>query len=340
MKLLKRIIIILGVLIGLYLIVALFSPSSYKVERTREIAASPEAVYSQISVFENWVKWSPWQEKDPQIEYSLTGEDGTVGCIQSWTGDPELSGSGELEIIELVPNEKFVYELRMKDWDMSSKGEIALTATEEGTSVRWSDQGGIPFFARPMMIFMDMDKMLGADFERGLERIDSLSVLAQEALEQITYEIQTHSFSTAHYLGLRTEEMNISDLDSAFYASAYGQLADYCAETGLRAIGMPVSFAFEWNEEAQKCVLMPAFPIESTAEVSAPFEIYTIEGCKELTIDYYGPYEGLGKAHAQLEAYIEAKGYNYKAMMEEFITDPSLVENPQDVLTRVHYFLK
>ncbi|MBN4071516.1 SRPBCC family protein, partial [Crocinitomix catalasitica] len=299
-----------------------------------------EAVYGQITKFENWDKWSPWKEKDPTAVYSIEGEDGTVGCIQKWKGDPEISGEGQLEITELVENMSLSYDLSFVDWDMTSKGKITLESTETGTKVNWSDEGNIPYIMRPIMLFMDMDDMLGAMFERGLERMDSVALIAQEELDAITYEIQTISFPTSYYLGIRTDEMNISDIDSSLYGGIYGQLAEFCAGSGIRAIGMPVSFGISWDDEKGVCVLMPAFPIEKVENVEMPVESYTVEACKALLIDYYGDYEEMGPAHEQLESYIAAKGYSYSLVMEEFITDPTTVEGPEKVLTKIYYFLK
>jgi effector-binding domain-containing protein/uncharacterized protein YndB with AHSA1/START domain len=338
-KFLKWFGIGLGGLIALYLILPLFLAADYKVERSSEIEASPEAVYAQISKFENWDKWSPWMEKDPTITNELSGEDGTVGATQSWSGDPEVSGSGSLTITDLVPNESISYDLTFDDMGMTSKGKMVIEATESGCKLSWSDEGGIPYLFRPMMLFMDFDAMMGGDFERGLERIDSLALIAQQELDAITYEIQQMSFPTSHYVGIRSA-LKIADIDSSLYGGTYGELAEFCATAGVRAIGMPVSFGLEWNDESGDCVVMPAFPIEEKVETEEPVEYYLVEGCKALVIDYYGLYEEMGPAHEQLESYIAAKGLSYSVVMEEFITDPTTVESPDEVLTKIYYFLK
>ena len=177
-KWLIRIGKVIGIFVVLYFIVAVFAPSDYKVERTQEMAASPEAIYEQIYKFENWQAWSPWADKDSTLEFTIEGEDGTVGEKYSWEGDPDISGKGSMTVTELIPNEKISYDLHFVDMDMHSSGTIQIEAGEEGASfVRWWDEGDIPYIFRPMMMFMDMDGMMGGDFERGHLKMDYLATI-------------------------------------------------------------------------------------------------------------------------------------------------------------------
>lgn len=168
---------IVGVIVSLYLITALFAPADYKVEKSRFISTNPEYIYGQVALFQNWSNWSPWEEKDSTAVYDISGEDGKLGAKYSWTGDPELSGKGNIEIRELIENEKVGYQLIFEDWDMVSNGEIQLFPADSGTNVTWSNQGGFSFLMRPIMLFFDISSTIGLDLERGLEKIDSVSLL-------------------------------------------------------------------------------------------------------------------------------------------------------------------
>lgn len=193
MQFLIKLLKILTVLIGIYIIAAFFGSSNYRVERKSTINAPQKLVFTQVSVLRNWENWSPWAEKDPSIKNTYEGQDGEVGSLLKWTGNEDISGTGQLAISAMDAPTKLNYDLSfIEPFEMSSKGGFELTANSESTTtVSWHDEGDIPFLMRPMMFFMDMDKHMGADFERGLYKIDSvcagiyqemLKVMAQDSV--------------------------------------------------------------------------------------------------------------------------------------------------------------
>lgn len=339
MKWLIRVAKVLGILILLYVVVAIFAPNGYKVERTQEMSASAEAIYEQVYKFENWGAWSPWAEKDATLTHEIEGEDGTVGAKYKWKGDPDISGEGSMTITELIPNEKISYDLHFIDMDMHSSGTILIESSEEGkTSVKWWDEGGIPFMFRPMMLFMDMDAMMGADFERGLFKLDSIATIYQDELNN-KYEMVEIDFPETYFYGVR-KNIQFNELDSAFYADNYGVLGEFSFSNGIEMAGMPVSICYEWNEDAETAIIMPAFPVtDNTIATTEGIEAYTQPACKALVIDYYGPYEETGAAHEQLQNYCDKNGLNASVVMEEFVTDPTTVESMDQVLTKIYYFI-
>jgi len=174
MKILKKLSIVLIALVALFFILNLVGPTNYKVERSKTIDAPIEIVYEQISLFNNWDAWSPWKEKDASATYTLDGEDGKVGTRYAWSGDPESTGEGSMTVNENRANKKFGYDLAFTaPWEMSSKGYFNFSEANNKTTVNWVDEGDIPFMQRGMMLFMDLDGMMGPEFERGLEKIDS-----------------------------------------------------------------------------------------------------------------------------------------------------------------------
>ncbi len=185
MKILKFLFILLVVLVAAWLIASLMGPKDYRVERSMVIKANDSLTFTYISKFANWDKWSPWKEKDPMMKIKIEGEDGTVGAVNSWSdGNPEVSGTGSMTLSEVTPNSKVTYDLKFTEpWEMQSKGGFDLEPYGENqTKVTWYDEGDIPFAQRAMMLFMDLDAMMGPDFERGLFKIDSLASLDQNAL--------------------------------------------------------------------------------------------------------------------------------------------------------------
>lgn len=342
-KFLKILLKGLAVLVALYLIIALFAPADYKVERSKTMSASPEVIFEQVAYFNNWPNWSPWMEKDPGAKYEIEGTDGTVGAKYSWEGDPDLSGKGNMVVTEVVENEKIVYDLTFEDMNMTSNGAITLESTEGGTKITWTDEGDIGFLFRPMMLFVDLDGMIGPDFDRGLTKIDSIAAIRQEEKNVAIYEIKEIDYPGGNFYGIKYDTV-ITAVDSALYSHAYGELGAFIGMNQIEMAGMPGSIAFEWNEETGRCVLMPVFPVAKIDETimanpGSKVESFVIPAGKALVIDYYGEYDQIGPAHAEMEAYIQANGLKYEVVLEEYVTDPTTVESMDEVLTRIYYFL-
>ncbi|MBK9720975.1 MAG: SRPBCC family protein [Saprospiraceae bacterium] len=188
---------IIGILVTLYLISAFIAKSNYKVERKSIINAPQKLVYNQVGILRNWDSWSPWVERDPSVQNTYEGKDGEKASIMKWVGDKDLTGTGQIEITEVDPPNGLNYKLTFKvPFEMSSKGTFLLSAVDPGkTNITWSDEGDIPFLMRPMMMFMDMDKQIGPDFERGLVKLDSITagmhlqillMMAQDSSKQNT----------------------------------------------------------------------------------------------------------------------------------------------------------
>ena len=179
MKTLQKTGLALLILISLYLLSGWFAKSVYQVQRTFTMQAPPNLVFDQVAVLRNWEHWSPWKEKDPGVQYRYEGEDGKAGSILSWSGDQERSGTGQIRIESLTKPYVLNYVLQFAEpYKMQSKGSFVFTQLEaDKTAVKWVDEGDIPFLMRPVLMFMDIDVMLGPDFERGLFKIDSISGL-------------------------------------------------------------------------------------------------------------------------------------------------------------------
>lgn len=177
MRLLKIILGLIVLLAVIWGILTMVGPKNYRVERTKDIAANDSVLYSMVGKFANWQYWSPWKEKDPDVNYTLDGEDGVVGTKYSWSGgNPDVSGVGYMIIKEANPNKNFNYELHFTEpWEMSSHGGFQIERKDSNLcTLSWYDEGDIPASQRAFMVFMNLDNMIGPDFERGLFKIDSL----------------------------------------------------------------------------------------------------------------------------------------------------------------------
>jgi uncharacterized protein YndB with AHSA1/START domain len=174
MKALKIVgIIVLG-LVGVVLILGLIAPKAYQVERFVIINAPRAAVFPHLQYFDKHLAWSPWTEYDPNMKVDISENDGTVGATYHWTGNDQV-GEGEQKITAIQPEERVDIDLHfLKPWESKSTTYLALDDANDGTQVIWGISGKMPFPENIFGLFMDMDAMLGKDFDKGLNKLKTI----------------------------------------------------------------------------------------------------------------------------------------------------------------------
>jgi Polyketide cyclase / dehydrase and lipid transport len=156
------------------LLVAAARPSTYKVERSTIIAASPDIVYNNIANLHNWEKWSPWKESDPTVKNTYEGDSIQVGSSFSWVG--QKSGEGKLTVTELRSGEYVGFDMAFFKPQVSiSKGYLSLKSDIAGVQTTWGMTGENDLPAKIFTMFKPMDALLGPDFDKGLDKLSELS---------------------------------------------------------------------------------------------------------------------------------------------------------------------
>jgi uncharacterized protein YndB with AHSA1/START domain len=146
--------------------IAFTRPATYLVQRSVGIAAPPDQVFHAVADFRRWERWSPWTRLDPGQKTTVVGEG--LGAVYTWSGDDKV-GAGRMTIVELAPGSKVGIKLEfLRPW--ASVNETAFLVVPDGTGARltWLMKGTHGFVGRAMSIVLDMDKVLGPDFEKGL----------------------------------------------------------------------------------------------------------------------------------------------------------------------------
>lgn len=163
------IVLIVGVLI-----VAAMQPSMFRVQRSISIKAAPERIFPFLNDFEKAMAWSPYEQKDPAMKRRFNGATGGKGAVYEFEGNKDV-GAGRIEIIESVPYEKVTLRLDMlKPMKASNTVEYRLEPKGDATEVTWAMHGEAPLISRVVCLFLNMDKMVGGDFEKGLASLKSL----------------------------------------------------------------------------------------------------------------------------------------------------------------------
>jgi hypothetical protein len=144
---------------------------TYVVERQQRVGAPPSALFDRIVDFHRWRAWSPWEDLDPNLQRSYSGPDAGVGATYEWEGNRK-AGKGRMVITDADPNEAVTIDLQFfKPFKSRSTAVFRLTQNADGTDVTWTMTGPKTFMTKVMGIFTSMDKMIGPDFEKGLERL-------------------------------------------------------------------------------------------------------------------------------------------------------------------------
>jgi len=163
--------IILGI-IALIVVLALLAPKNYDVSRSIEISKPKAEVFDNIKYLKKQQEWSPWAIKDPNMDLTFTGVDGEIGATSHWSGNKDV-GEGEQEITRIVEGKRIEQDLRFfKPYKSQSDCYMNLDALDGNKSkVTWGFSGKNKFPMSIMMLFMSMDKMVGKDFEQGLQNL-------------------------------------------------------------------------------------------------------------------------------------------------------------------------
>ncbi|MFX0556769.1 SRPBCC family protein [Maribacter sp. CXY002] len=163
---------VLATIVLLIVFLAIIAPKTYDVSRAIEIDTSNERIFPYLKYLEKQREWSPWAKKDPDMETKLIGTDGAVGAVSYWNGNKAV-GEGEQELTKIMEGKRVESELRfLKPWKSESDCYIDLEEITQGKNkVTWGFTGKNKFPFTIMMLFMNMDKMIGKDFEEGLEML-------------------------------------------------------------------------------------------------------------------------------------------------------------------------
>jgi uncharacterized protein YndB with AHSA1/START domain len=168
---LKIIFIVIAVIIAIVLGLAATKPDVFRVERSSAIKAPPEKIFALINDFKAWTAWSPWEKKDPAMKRSYGAVTSGKGATYGWDGNNNV-GQGSMEITDAVPSSKIELKLDFVK-PMEGHNTVVFTLTPQGemTQVSWVMQGPTPFIGKIIHVFMNMDKMVGGDFEAGLANL-------------------------------------------------------------------------------------------------------------------------------------------------------------------------
>jgi len=146
-------------------------PDDFTVQRSIAIKAEPAKIYPLLVDFRQWPAWSPWEKLDPEMKRTLGGPASGPGATYAWQGSSKV-GAGRMEIKEVTAPAQVRIQLDfIKPFEGHNVTDFTLVPRGDTTEVTWLMRGPAPFVSKLMGVFVDMDKMIGKDFETGLANL-------------------------------------------------------------------------------------------------------------------------------------------------------------------------
>jgi uncharacterized protein YndB with AHSA1/START domain len=157
--------------VAVVLVLAAMKPDTFRVRRSVAINAPPEKIFPLINDFKAWSAWSPYEHKDPAMKRTYSSATSGKGATYAWAGDSNV-GAGNMEITEASAPTRLALNLNMTSpIEAHNVVDFSLAPGGSSTTVTWSMRGEVPYCAKIIHVFLDVDRMVGQDFEAGLNSL-------------------------------------------------------------------------------------------------------------------------------------------------------------------------
>ena len=178
-KILLGAIVVIVLVVAIFCVVVAMQPSHYHIERSATVNAPAPVVFNQVNDFHKWDAWSPWAKLDPNIKTSYEGAPAGPGAMYSWIGNSQV-GEGRMTITDSKPAELVKIKLEfIKPFAAINATNFTFSPQGNQTAVKWTMDGDNTFMGKAFGLFMNMDKMVGGDFEKGLAQMKAVSESAK-----------------------------------------------------------------------------------------------------------------------------------------------------------------
>jgi effector-binding domain-containing protein len=340
MKMVRLLFFFLLAVLVVVMALTLILPTSQKVERSVVINAPAAVIYQELIKLENFNKYSVWAQQDSAATYTLSGTDGTVGAVSSWSGHPEISGDGKIEITALEENKSVTHQLhftRPKEGNASSV--FSLMENNGLTTVTWNFALATPRPWNIFNLFYSMDKEMGKDFEYGLSALKKAIESTNGIANTTTYEVNRMDFPATTFAVIR-QKINWNDIQPFF-----AEHLPIIYKEALKANASPGTAAglfYTWDEKNQQTDLAAAFPVNKDSRINNNIINLTgIPASKAIYVNYFGDYDKAAGAINNLNTFINTKKLKQKyPIIWQYITDPALEKDTAKWLTKIVYLIE
>lgn len=167
--------IVLGIIV-IFLLLGLIISKDMNYEKSISIEAPIDSVWKNINSLTAMDKWSPWNDKDPNMQKTLTGTDGTIGASQAWVSKVKGVGEGSQTILKL--DESGLVETKLeflKPFKSTAEAYVKLSYKNGSTSATWGFKSTMPYPMNILKLFLNFEKEMDKEFGAGLIKLKSLT---------------------------------------------------------------------------------------------------------------------------------------------------------------------
>ncbi len=325
--------------IAIVAIAAWILPAKQHIERSVMVNASSKTIYEKLSKLETFNQFSAWSQTDSLIKNNISGTDGTVGAVNSWKGNPDISGEGEMEITSLRPNQSIQHHIAfISPRKAEARSEFILYEKNGQTTVTWKFDLLTPRPWNIFNLFSGLDKKMGKDFDQGLANLKSL-IENKTGNVETKYEIKQMNFPFTTYAMYR-QVVRMDEIQK-FFAMNLQPIFSEIQKSEVTP-GVPTGLYYSWDEKNQETDMAAAIPILGGTSLNEPtITIENIAASKAVYIDYYGSYEKLISAYNSIDKYLAENKLKQKApVIEQYITDPQSESDPSKWHTRIIFLVE
>lgn len=333
----KKILYVLVGLVAVYLILCIAGPSTIKVERSIDIKTSSvenlQHKLADLKFFHD--KWSPWTRRDPNMKTTYSGVCCEPGSSYSWESEKDSVGKG------IMTFNKFNTDSVLMTLNFDNTGDTKVYYVTKdnanGTiNVNWGMVFDIGFFGRAPMLFMNMDKMIGPDYETGLanlkKEIESMPVETAN-----NYEVKELNWEAKTFYGAR-KKISLEKIPE-FSGQTYASITNALLKAKADPIGMPKAIYFSFDEKTLVADFAPVMEVANGTKLDGVEKFETPAG-KVLLIEYFGDYNKSISAHYKMDAYMKEKGLTQIFVLEEYANDPMVEKDTAKWQTNIFYLVK
>jgi len=324
-------ILVIGISAG---ILVLVEPVDVKVTRCIIINSARDSVAKQVMQFKNWPNWSPWNMKDTSVRLNFSGTDGQAGSGYHWVDDELRAGEGELKN-NAVSDSTLEYDLHLiKPADVQASGLIQIDKVSKGVlKVTWVLNKHTPRPLNALHLFVNIDKMMGGDFESGLSNLKKY-VEARNPPPPL-FEIKEMDYPEHLFEGYR-ETVPMADIEK-FFQNKRNKLDK---ELKDRINGPLNGLFYTWDTTEKETDMATVYPVADTVLANKELDFFHAGPSKAVMATQKGGYSKSVLIHSALAKYLADKKLKQDLVIEEYIAGPPKEPDSNKWITNIYYLYK
>jgi effector-binding domain-containing protein len=334
MKKVLRFLLVLILILGVgYVILCVAGPAETTIEHSAMINAPKSVVWNQMVKFQNWGNWNPWNEDDPKMEVTVTGDDGNPGSVYHWTGPK--SGAGNITNSTLSDGEMKYHMNFLKPIEAEADGFVKVADAGNGsTKATWGFHSNNKFMFRGMTLVMGDG--LNKSFDRGIQKLKTYceSHVSEAAGATASFDIKEMQYPGHTYATVR-KTVKMKEL-SSFFMDSYSALGK---SAGKNISGPASGIYYTWDQEKQQTDVAAGFPVSGVTAINGATMI-TAPPSKGYQIVYTGTPSASMAAHDALGKHIEDKKQEQTFVIEEYIKGAKEEQDSTKWVTNIIYLVK